>query len=152
IACVNVGNLLLARSLARQQEMATRLALGAGRARLAMQMLVEGLVLALAGGVVGVLLAWRTAPALAALVGGSTTIPGLDAVSVNPVVLLFAFGASIAAALLFSAVGGFGSSGVGASLVAARRMTMTSGARRAASALVVTELAVAVVLLIGAGL
>ena len=78
IACANVGNLLLARSLGRQQEMAVRVALGAGWKRLAAQIVTEALVLAVAGGVVGVIVAWRAAPALASLVPESTRIPGLD--------------------------------------------------------------------------
>ena len=104
IACANVGNLLLARSLARQTEMAMRLALGAGRWRLAAQTLTEGLVLALAGGLLGVLVAWRAAPALASLMPQSARIPGLERVDLNPAVLAFSVGASIGAALVFSAV------------------------------------------------
>src|SRR4030095_16153388 len=125
IACVNVGNLLIARSLARQQEMATRLALGAGRLRPAMQMLTEGLVLALTGGGVGILVAWWAAPALAAMVPQSSPMRGLDAVTVNPTVLAFAFAASIVAALLFSAIASIGSSGSMAAVTTGRRTTMS---------------------------
>ena len=152
IACVNVGNLLIARSLSRQQEIAMRLALGAGRMRLAVQTLTEGLVLALAGGVAGVLIAWRAAPALAAMIPQAESIPGLDSISVNPTVLGFTFAASVVAALLFSGVATVGLGGSMASVAASRRTTMTATARRAASMLVVAELAVAVVLLIGPGL
>ena len=101
IACVNVGNLLLARSLARRQEMAVRTALGAGWSRLASQVVVEALVLAIAGGLVGVLVAWQAAPALASLVPETARVPALTDVGINTTVLLFSLGASIAAALIF---------------------------------------------------
>lgn len=154
IACANVGNLLLARSLARQHELATRLALGAGRARLMAQTLIEGLVLAVAGGAVGVLAAWRLAPALAALVPRAAEIPGLDRVGLNPWVLGFSLVASVAAALAFSAVAclGLTTRASGAALGGQRRTTMSASARRLASGLVAAEIALAVVLLIGAGL
>ena len=104
IACVNVGNLLLARSLGRRQEMAVRTALGAAWTRLASQVLVEGLVLALAGGAVGVLLAWQLAPALAAMVPETSRVPALQDVGLNVPVLIFTVVASVFAALLFGAV------------------------------------------------
>ena len=152
IACANVGNLLIARSLARRDEMTIRLALGAGRARLAAQMLIEGLVLAAAGGLAGVLLAWRAAPALAGLVPQSRAIPGLADVSLNPSVLAFAVTASIAAALLFSGLAAFGLTGTTAAVASTRRMTMSAATRRAATAIVAAEVAIAALLLIGAGL
>jgi putative ABC transport system permease protein len=151
IACANVGNLLIARSLARQPEMAMRRALGAGRWRLAAQVASEALVLALAGGAVGVLIAWRAAPALAALVPQAGAIPALSAVTINPAVLLFGVAASLLAALLFSVAANLGLNASTAG-VATRRTTMSGRARRAASGLVAVEVAMAVVLLIGAGL
>jgi putative ABC transport system permease protein len=154
IACANVGNLLLARALSRQQELAMRLALGAGRGRVIAQILTEAMVLAVAGGLTGVVVAWRAAPALASLIPQATPIPGLDHVGLNLWVLLFSLGASIASALVFSAVACIGLTREGArgALSGQRRVTMTAGARRAASALVAAEIALAVVLLIGAGL
>ncbi len=154
IACVNVGNLLLARSLARHTELALRQALGAGRLRLIAQIMTEGLVLATAGAAVGLLVAWRSVPALVALVPRSTPLPGLDDVGINPLVLGFALGASVFSALLFSSVACVGlirNAGRDA-LSAERRTTTGPAARRAASALVAAEVALAVVLLIGAGL
>jgi putative ABC transport system permease protein len=152
IACANVGNLLLARSLARRQEMATRLALGAGRARIAAQIFTESLVLAIAGGIVGTLVAWQAAPALAKILPQSASIPALEAVSLNLPVLAFSCAASLAAALIFSTVASVGFTGSVATVAATQRTTMNRGARRAASALVVVEVALAVVLLLGAGL
>ena len=103
IACANVGNLLLARSLGRRQEMAVRTALGAAWTRLASQVLIEALVLALAGGVVGVLIAWQAAPALAALVPETTRVPALQEVGLNVPVVAFSLVVSIVAAVLFGA-------------------------------------------------
>jgi putative ABC transport system permease protein len=154
IACVNVGNLLLARSLARHTELALRQALGAGRMRLVAQILTEGFVLAIAGAAVGLLVAWRTVPALVALVPRATPLPGLDEVGINPLVMGFTLGASVLSALLFSSVACVGlirNAGRDA-LSAERRTTTGPAARRAASALVAAEVALAVVLLIAAGL
>ena len=154
IACANVGNLLLARSLARQHEMSVRIALGAGRGRLALQIFAEALVLALTGGLVGVAVAWQITPALASMIPDTTRIPGLDAVGVNPAVLAFSFLVSIVSALVFSAIACVSLRGGERRALAAssRRTTTGVAARRAASALVIGEIALAGVLLIGAGL
>jgi putative ABC transport system permease protein len=152
IACVNVGNLLIARSLARRQEMAMRLALGAGRWRVMQQVLAEGIVLAVAGGLVGVAVAWRAAPALAALVPTSASIPGLSDVAINVPVLLFSLAVVLVAAVLFSAIAAIGLTGSSAATMATRRMTMNLQARRALSSLVAAEVALAIVLVMGAGL
>jgi predicted permease len=156
IACVNVGNLLLARSLGRRQEMAVRTALGAGRGRLASQVMSEALVLALAGGLVGILLAAQLAPALAGLLPEATRmrVPGLRDVGLNVPVALFSVAVSVAAALLFGAFAclSFTNREQRSALAVTRGTTMSGTARRAASALVVAEIALAGVLLVGAGL
>lgn len=153
IACVNVGNLLLARSLGRRQEMAVRTALGAAWTRLVSQVLVEGLVLALAGGVAGVLLAWQLAPALAAMVPETSRVPALQDVGLNGPVVFFSVVASVVAALLFGAVACMSLTGEQQSALAVSRGTsMSGGARRAASLLVVAEIALAGILLVAAGL
>jgi predicted permease len=154
IACVNVGNLLLARSLARRQEMAVRTALGAAWTRLASQVLVEGLVLALAGCAVGVVIAWQLAPALAAMVPETARVPGLRDVGMNATVVLFSIGAALVSAVLFGGVASLSlaSHEQRSALAVTRTTTMSGGARRAASALVVAEIALAGILLVGAGL
>jgi putative ABC transport system permease protein len=154
IACVNVGNLLLARSLARRQEMAVRTALGAGWSRLASQVAIEALVLALAGGLVGAVVAWQAAPALAAMVPETTRVPGLRDVGINVTVLLFTLGASIVAALVFGALACLSIAGreQRSALAATRGSTSAAGTRRAAAALVAAEIGLAAVLLLGAGL
>ena len=154
IACANVGNLLLARSLSRQPEFAMRLALGAGRQRLVMQIFTESLVLAAVGGLLGTLAAWRLAPAMAAMVPQDTPIPGLDRVTINVWVLTFSVVASIVSAVVFSAVAfvAVTREGARAALVSDRRLTMPAGARHAAATLVAAEIALATVLLLAAGL
>ena len=154
IACVNVGNLLLARSLGRRQEVAVRTALGAAWTRLVAQQLTEALVLALTGGAIGVALAWLGAPALAALMPQTTQVPGLRDVGLNLSVVVFSLAASIVSAILFSAVSciSMATSEQRAILVSTRGTSMSGGARRAASWLVAGEIALAGVLLIGAGL
>ena len=154
IACVNVGNLLLARSLARRQEMAVRTALGAAWTRLAAQVLMESLVLALAGGIVGVLIAWQLAPALAAMVPETARVPGLVDAGLNLPVTLFSVATSVIAALLFGGVAclGLARHDQRSALAVTRGTTMNGGAKRYATALVIAEIALASILLVGAGL
>jgi putative ABC transport system permease protein len=154
IACVNVGNLLLARSLGRHQEMAVRTALGASWTRLASQVFAEAIVLSLAGGLIGVAIAWQAAPVLAALVPQTTQVPALKDVGLNVPVVAFSLAASVIAALLFSALSclSLANAEQRSALAAARGTSMSAGARRAASWLVAGEIALAGILLVGAGL
>jgi putative ABC transport system permease protein len=154
IACANVGNLLLARGLGRRHEMSVRIALGAGRGRLVGQLVAESLTLTLAAGTAGVVLAHWGVPALVSLVPRSVTVPGLTDVGINRGVLFFALGIVLFTALAFSAISVLmlrRETGARA-LVSQQRVGTSAAARRATSALVVAEIALAVVLLVGAGL
>jgi len=104
IACTNVANLLLARSLARRREMALRVALGAARIRLAAQLLTESLALASIAGVAGCIFAIWGAHGLVALVPKSVNLPGMADVHINGLVLAFALGITVATALVFGLV------------------------------------------------
>ena len=150
IACANVANLMLARAVGRAHEVAIRLALGATRARLLRLFLGESLVLAALGGGLGLLLALWIAPALASL-GPQAFAPG--ALQLDLRVLAFTAALALATAVVFGIVPALQVDAPAEALKEAGR-TGTGGVRRARlrSALVVVEVALALVLLIGAGL
>ncbi|HJU44689.1 MAG TPA: ABC transporter permease [Vicinamibacterales bacterium] len=106
LACANVANLLLARGVGRRREYAIRSALGAGRHRLAMQVIAESLVLAITGGVAGLLLAYALVRTIVAL--GPATMPGLRDVQVDVRTAVFTLFASVAAAVLAGALPALG--------------------------------------------
>ena len=153
IACANVANLLLARSSARQREIAIRRALGAGRARIIRQLLTESVLLGVSGGAAGLLVAAWGVDALVQL--SPSNLPRLDAVGVSGAVFAFTAGLSIATRVLFGLAPAIhGSRGelhqvmreAGGSASATARMTRLRGV------FVVAEFALALVLLVGAAL
>ncbi|HSR50289.1 MAG TPA: ABC transporter permease [Acidobacteriota bacterium] len=153
IGCANVANLLLARAVGRRRELAVRAALGAGRARLVRQMLSETALLALAGGAAGLILSVVAVRVLSSLPGSS--IPQGQVVGVNPVVLAFCLGASLLTAFLAGLFPALRASrfDVGDAL-RERSSSESAGSSRdwLRAGLVVAEVALAVVVLIGAGL
>jgi len=153
IASVNIANLLLARASGRQREMALRMALGAGRTRMVRQMLTESLVLSLIAGVAGVLAAKLTLSFILRFVPAS--VPRLAEVGVDRTVLLFALLISIFTGIIFGLAPAF--QAMKADMTAAiREGAQGSGYSaktfRLRSLLIVSELALAVVLMVGAGL
>jgi len=152
IACANVSNLFLARSLARRRELAVRAALGASRRRLAAQLLTESLVLSLTGGALGLLLAWGLTAALPAL--APDDLPRLQEIRLDGRVLAFAGLASLLAGLLSGLMPAWRGLQVGpAPALHEGDHRVTSGAGKGLrGGLLVAEAALAVVLLVGAGL
>jgi predicted permease len=153
IACANVANLLLAHASSRDQELAVRAALGAGRARLVRQLLTESVILALAGGLVGLFLAYWGVSGLRAIVPANT--PRVDEVGLDPKVLLFTLGISVCTGLFFGMAPAWHVARTDlrdALNDAGRGGSASSERRRLRSMLVVSELALAVLLLVGAGL
>jgi predicted permease len=150
IACANVASLLLARGAARRREFAVRTALGAGRGRLVRQLLTESLVLAAAGGLLGLIVAYWGVKGLIAVAPES--IPRLDDVRIDPRVMVFAVGLSAGVGMLFGIVPAH--QGARRDITDALKDGGRSGTARTRTRnlLVVGEVALALVLLIGAGL
>jgi putative ABC transport system permease protein len=153
VACANLANLTLVRAAAREREFAVRIVLGASRSRLLQQLLTEGAVIAVAGGVAGVLLAYWGTAALVAL--SPTGLLDPTQVRLNGFVLLFTAGLSMVTGIVFGLAPALGASKVDLqeSLREGGRGTTASRARhRAGNLLVVSQIAVALVLVSGAGL
>jgi putative ABC transport system permease protein len=153
IACANLANLLLARATARHREISIRAALGAGRGRLIRQLLTESVVLAVCGGVAGVILARWGLDSLLAL--APTNLPRISEIHLDSGVLLFSLALSVATGLVFGIAPAWlaARADVNEALKQGTRGSTEGGARgRLRSALVVIEVTFALVLLGGAGL
>jgi predicted permease len=153
IACANVSNLLLARAASRQREVAVRLAVGASRMRLLVQLLTESLILSLLGGGVGLVLAqWTTHLLLGVISAGG---PAPVDVSLDHRVLAFTFGVSLLTALVFGLVPALRATRVDLNSTLKTQNVIPGGRRRSGrlrETLVISQVAVSLILLVGAGL
>jgi predicted permease len=155
IACANVGNLLFARSAARQQEISLRIALGARRSRLVRQLLTESLVLATGGSLLGIALAYSAVQALGGIIPPTVLERSRGDFAIDGSVLMFSLAITVFATVVFGmgpAVRLSGAESNPLSGGAGRRLTGTRRDRRLRGTLVVLEIALSLVLLVGAGL
>ncbi len=152
IACANVANLLLARAAARRKEFAVRAALGASRFRLVRQMLIESLLLSIAGGTLGFFFASWTVLLLSRV--AHETVPRMNGVQLSGRVLVFNIGVSLLTGLLFGVLPALRSSQTNLqdTLKDSSSTTTDSGGKRLRGTLVIAEVAFSVALLVGAGL
>jgi putative ABC transport system permease protein len=152
IGCANLANLMLSRAEARHREVAIRAALGAARGRLVQQLMVESLLLAVGGGLLGALFAFWAVKAFVA--SQPSTVPRIDLIAVDGRVLLFTGGISILTGMVFGLAPALRATAPDliAGLKEAARTSATPGSRRIRSSLIVVEVALAMVLLVGAGL
>jgi putative ABC transport system permease protein len=152
IACANVANLILVRGGARRTELAVRSALGAGQPRLLRQLMTENAVLALAGGGAGLLLAWWGTQALVRI--APSELPRLDEVALDPVTLVFGLGVMALTVLVFGLAPALrlSASAPAAALRGSRGALGDRSAHRLRSGVLVAEVALSVMLLLGAGL
>jgi putative ABC transport system permease protein len=152
IACVNVANLMQFRIETRRKEYALRMSLGAERRRLVQQLLTESVLLAVMGGVLGTVLTLVGIRVFLALAGGD--FPNAELITLDGRVLLFTLGISLLTAILFGLAPALRASrpDLNAVLRESERKTMSASSRLARHALVISEVALAMVLLVGAGL
>jgi putative ABC transport system permease protein len=153
IACANVANLLLVRAEGRQQELGIRAALGASRLQIACELLFESLLLGIAGGALGLALAYAAIRVLIAM--APTGLPRLNEIGIDTPVLLFTVAVSLLAGLLFGSIPVFKYAGarLGTGLrEGGRTLSQSRERHRARSTLVIVQVALAVVLLVSSGL
>jgi putative ABC transport system permease protein len=153
IACVNVANLLLARAASRGREVAIRTAMGAGRARVVRQLLTESVLLSLGGGLLGIFLAWASLGPLLKLSAGS--VPQVVPIELDRSVLAFTFGVSLLTGLFFGLVPALRTAKLDLRETlneGSRGSTSGPGHHRVRGVLVASEMALAVLLLVGSGL